>query len=153
MGSKVGVLKVAAKRIGMSVEEYQSLQDRGMKYCYACKDWHPIADFGVDLSRGDRLTAICKAAKSRTPRKGRVQPREQIRAHRLIQNRVHRGTLPPPGDLPCSDCGHGGSDRRHEYDHYLGYGPGRNDKVQVVCSLCHAQRHKERRQHGRENCD
>lgn len=60
MGSTLGVLKTAATRVGMSLEEYQQRQAAGEKWCTACKDWRPIADFHKDASRGDGLKASCK---------------------------------------------------------------------------------------------
>lgn len=147
MGSKAGVMKVAAKRIGLSIEEYQENIDNGLKYCYACQSWNKKSKHGVDYSRGDGLTATCKPCRKKQAQKRpkRKQPKEQTRAHRLIQMRVLRGTMPKPDSLPCNDCGHIGDDRRHEYDHYLGYDGKNKERVQAVCSICHARRHKERR--------
>lgn len=144
MGSAIGAMKVAAVRAGLPLEEYQSRLNEGFKYCWACKEWHVHSDFQADLSRGDGLAAICKIAKSLLPRKNE-QNSEVIRANRLIQMRVHRGTLPNPNTLLCLDCGHIGDDRRHEYDHYRGYAGDAKSDVQPVCTLCHARRHKERR--------
>lgn len=47
---------------------------------------------------------------------------------------------PNPNSLPCVDCGHLGDDRRHEYDHHLGYEAEHHYDVQPVCSKCHAKR-------------
>ena len=52
MGSYTGVMKVAAKRIGVTVEQYQERVAAGEKWCTACKAWWPQADFHVDRSRG-----------------------------------------------------------------------------------------------------
>lgn len=58
---------------------------------------------------------------------------------------VRSGRIPHPDFLPCSDCGHlGAGDRRHEYDHHLGYGPEHHLDVQVVCTLCHMKREQRR---------
>lgn len=56
----LGVLKVAAKRIGVTLEEYQRHQSVGEKWCYACRAWRPVEDFHKDASRGDGLKAVCK---------------------------------------------------------------------------------------------
>lgn len=34
-----------------------------------------------------------------------------------------------------------GGERRHEYDHYEGYGAGKHTVVESVCSRCHHIRH------------
>lgn len=47
-------------------------------------------------------------------------------------------------DLACTDCGHRGDDRRHEYDHYLGYAAEHHEDVESVCSPCHHRREKNR---------
>ncbi len=144
-GRQLGVLKTAAKRLGLSLQEYQSYQAIGLKWCYACAEWHERGAFATDATRSDGLAAICQVARSRKPRKRNNQPIEQRRAHRLVQMRVRRGKLPHPDAIPCMDCGHIGADRRHEYDHYLGYAPEHHATVQPVCSRCHHEREKVRR--------
>lgn len=59
-GSPEGALKTAAKRIGLSVDEYLERQAAGDKWCFACKTWMPIPDFAHDRSRGDGLKASCR---------------------------------------------------------------------------------------------
>src|SRR4051794_2814847 len=54
MGTHVGVWKVAAKRLGLSVEEYTAKLEAGFKWCMRCRFWKPLGEFGVDNSRGDR---------------------------------------------------------------------------------------------------
>jgi hypothetical protein len=61
MGSAAGVLKQAAKRIGITVEEYQALRDQGLKWCMACSEWRPVDNFAKDRSRGDGLKSTCCA--------------------------------------------------------------------------------------------
>jgi hypothetical protein len=51
---------------------------------------------------------------------------------------------PNPNDIPCVDCGHIGSDRRHEYDHHLGYAADHHGDVEAVCSRCHHARERRR---------
>jgi hypothetical protein len=48
--------------------------------------------------------------------------------------------------LPCTDCGHEWQpgERRHEYDHHLGYAPEHHEHVQVVCTVCHHERERAR---------
>jgi len=42
MGSALGILKVAAGRIGISLDEYQARRAGGEKWCTACRAWHPL---------------------------------------------------------------------------------------------------------------
>lgn len=70
------------------------------------------------------------------PRSGdRKQARQRINVE------VRTGRRVRPDDLPCADCSHVGEDRRHEYDHYLGYESEHHYDVQAVCSVCHYRRH------------
>lgn len=59
-----------------------------------------------------------------------------------INVEVRNGRRPRPNTLPCTDCGHIWSqgERRHEYDHHLGYGAEHHYDVEPVCTLCHAAR-------------
>jgi hypothetical protein len=66
--TKEGAIKVAAIRIGTSVEEHTANVASGLKYCHACKTWHPQCLFCADASRYDGLAAVCspcRNAKSR----------------------------------------------------------------------------------------
>ena len=48
-----GAQKVAAKRIGLTVEQYRARLAAGEKWCRVCREWHPVAAFGIDRSRGE----------------------------------------------------------------------------------------------------
>lgn len=37
MGSRAGVLKIAAKRVGLKPEEYAARVAAGLKWCFACR--------------------------------------------------------------------------------------------------------------------
>lgn len=63
MGSKRGVEKVAARRIGVSIEFYDMMISAGQKWCTSCKRWHPRRAFGSDASRSDGLSAKCDSAR------------------------------------------------------------------------------------------
>lgn len=146
MGSRVGVMKQAAQRVGVTVEEYERRVAAGLKWCTACKAWQPRSEFVVDRSRSDGLRARCLGAGRGRPRGHRDADKEAAR--QLVGRFVHEGSMPHPNRLPCTDCGHEWSEgeRRHEYDHYLGYGYAL--AVQAVCTLCHADREKARRADG-----
>jgi hypothetical protein len=57
--------KIAAKRIGCSVEEYTSRRAGGEKWCSGCRGWHDVSAFSVDKSRSDGLNRQCRESQSR----------------------------------------------------------------------------------------
>jgi 5-methylcytosine-specific restriction endonuclease McrA len=59
MGSKLGVLKIAAKRLGLRLEEYTTKLEAGLKWCIRCRSWKPLGEFGTDNSRGDTKASRC----------------------------------------------------------------------------------------------
>lgn len=67
---------------------------------------------------------------------------DRRQARQRINVEVKSGRRPHPNTLPCVDCGHVWSEgeRRHEYDHYLGYAAEHHFHVEVVCTKCHARR-------------
>ena len=153
-GNAAGAVKTAAARLGLSEREYREHLARGGKWCGACRAWQPRGDFTSDTRRGDGLEPICKEARQQRSRE-RYKPRarpgpgrrfvparrhDKKQARRRINHLVATGLLPRPNELPCCDCGHIGEDRRHEYDHFLGYAPEHHELVQAVCSRCHRRR-------------
>lgn len=155
MQTKLGAEKVAAKRSGVTVEEYRARVAAGLKRCCGCKVWRSIEQFCNDSSRSDGIACSCRVCSSeRGKRKYTPRPRQsklgarfvpvrsgdKLQARARVNHLVTNGLLTPPGVLPCFDCGHTGPDRRHEYDHYLGYDAEHHESVQAVCSRCHRQR-------------
>jgi len=67
---------------------------------------------------------------------------DKAQARQRINVEVRSGRRPHPNTIPCSDCGHvwEEGERRHEYDHYMGYAPGHHLEVSAVCTTCHAKR-------------
>ncbi len=59
MGSKLGVLQVAAKRLGLDFQEYAAKLAAGLKWCMRCRSWKPLGEFGIDNSRGDKKASRC----------------------------------------------------------------------------------------------
>lgn len=106
MGSSAGVLKTAAKRIGISVDEYQQHRSAGEKWCTKCKAWLPEPQFAKDSSRGDGLKSTCRSRDARTtPGPGRAE-----RAQRAIAGqRWCRGCS---AWLPAADVARQGTCRR-----------------------------------------
>jgi hypothetical protein len=64
MGSAIGSVRTAAKRRGMSEDEYRARLSAGEKWCVACKVWHPRVAFRMDLSRPSGLDARCLTSKA-----------------------------------------------------------------------------------------
>ena len=63
MGSRIGILKISAKRLGLTYDEYLSRVERGLKHCTRCKSWHQTSSFGRDRTRYDGLDAVCHACR------------------------------------------------------------------------------------------
>ena len=148
----------AAKRIGISVDEYLSHRVSGEKWCTACKAWHLEQEFGKDLTRGDGLSASCLSSRHVRKRTKRtrfhshgwlkpVRNGDKKQARRRINYLVEKGVIPHPNELPCTDCGDDFDDnkRRHEYDHARGYDGENQLYVEPVCSSCHHKREVARR--------
>lgn len=159
MGSRLGVLKVAAKKAGVSFEEYQNKVANGEKWCSLCKAFHPFDSFGIDLNRGDGRSSSCLNSRRsfqrkryqkvpledrKTPGPSPHKPRsgDKKQARQRINVEVRTGKRPHPNFLPCVDCGHVYTDgeRRHEYDHYKGYSAEHHYDVEPVCTICHSIR-------------
>lgn len=71
---------------------------------------------------------------------------DKKQARQRINVEVRTGRRPHPNSLPCADCGHAWSEgeRRHEYDHHLGYAAEHHHSVESVCTTCHARRCRDR---------
>jgi len=151
-------LITAAKRIGISPDRYGKIISSGMKWCTGCRKFHPRGEFKKDSHRGDGLSAMCVAARkalySRTyvkvpphlrkpygPSMQSPRDGDKQQARKTVNLLVRTGRLTAPKDLPCVNCGHSGSGRRHEYDHHMGYATENHLAVIVLCSRCHADRH------------
>lgn len=53
----------AARRVGVTLDEYAGRIAAGEKWCHAHKEWHPRSEFGRDRSRSDGLDARCLNAR------------------------------------------------------------------------------------------
>ena len=154
MGSQLGALKVAAKRVNVSLEEYIQRQSAGQRWCTGHKNWHDVAAFGSDATQRDGIARSCfewrraNHAKQYTPRQNRrygplpYAPRDgdKKQARQRINVEVRTGKRTHPNALACVDCGHIGSDKRHEYDHFPGYAAKHHYDVEPVCTTCHHRR-------------
>lgn len=138
MGSRNGILKVSAKRIGISFDEYTTNVNSGFKYCWKCQQWKLAEMFGIDKSRYDGLNSSCQ--KCRRPKTGlpklpSQQPFEK-QARWAVNHAISAGRMTKPCNLPCFDCGK----QAKEYDHHKGYKKENWFTVQAVCSSCHKKR-------------
>lgn len=158
MGSAVGVIRAAARRVGLTFEEYEARRAAGLKRCIACREWLQIECFDQDASRSDGVTAACSVCRRERDRvtyrpvpledrlrfgPPRIMARDDDRAqarHRINAD-VRMGLRPNPNDLFCATCGHKGPDRRHEYHHAMGYAPEHHNDVLPLCSTCHHAEH------------
>ena len=156
-----GVLKAAAARTGLGVDEYLDRLNKGLLHCWRCRAWHDAGEFGKDSTRSRGRAASCRRSTNAATR-ARYQPRprpepgrryvaprdgDQLQARRRVNYIVDAGLLPDPDDVPCTDCGHehGTDERRHEYDHHLGYAAEHHEDVEAVCTKCHHAREDLRR--------
>lgn len=164
MGARLG----AARKLGLSLDQYLAHEASGEKWCTACKGWHPRNAFRSDRSRRDGLSATCSEARNARVRKppdqhlphtnpatGRPGPapnpprdgdKQQARARTSREKRL--GNLPNATDVPCMDCGRTSDETGlpHDYDHFAGYSAEHHRSVQPVCRACHAKREAARRQ-------
>lgn len=76
-----------------------------------------------------------------SPRSG-----DKVQARQRINVEVRSGRRPHPNTLPCADCAHvwKEGERRHEYDHHLGYEAAHHYDVEPVCTKCQRRRSVER---------
>lgn len=160
-GTHEGAILGHARRWGIGAAEYKRRARRHQKWCTSCKAWHPRSAFALDRSRSDGLAAYCKQSRRTghprgwhgraaiNPVTGRpgpapTPPRDDDRrqARQRINVEVRSGRRLRPNALPCVDCGHvwRPGERRHEYDHHLGYSSAHHLDVQAVCTLCHHKR-------------
>jgi len=58
----------AARRAGVSVDEYEQRRAIGEKYCWDCRRWLLEASFGMDASRGDGFATRCRDCGNRAAR-------------------------------------------------------------------------------------
>ncbi len=133
----------------------------GFSWCCKCKQYKSHQSFGKESSRWNGLDAKCISCRAGMSRKGKVAPKDRVhpqgrrfvkprdgdkkQARGRVNHLVRIGHLPSPNSLPCVNCRHEGSDRRHEYHHYLGYDAEHHEDVVVLCSFCHVHTRSERK--------
>lgn len=142
MGSRLGVIKIAAKRVGVSFETYQAKCASGLKFCWGCRRWVLKSQFNIDNSRGDGRSSKCidcSRVKVKKTRAGRRAPNKsaQQRASDAVRHAIKRGLLDPPKSKLCYDCGM----KARIYHHHLGYEDEHLLDVIALCDKCHHNRH------------
>jgi hypothetical protein len=159
--TKIGGSKVAAGKLGISVEKYIQNVQSGLKWCSACRSWLQSDCFGKDKSSFDGKNSRCKICQralyqkrykpipieQRKPRGFTTKPSrdgDKNQARAKVNYAVTCNKLPHARNVPCFDCGHIGSDRLHEYDHYKGYDAINHLEVECVCVPCHVKRGRDR---------
>ena len=159
MGNIAGVEKAAAKRLDLPLDVYRARIAAGLKHCGKCRQWLDRGHFNKDVRRGDGLSANCRSCCStgnprgwhakpninpETGRPGpaRLTPRDgdKQQARQAVTRLVRLRLIPRASELACVDCGHLGPDRKHEYDHHLGYDAEHHEHVEPVCVACHSIR-------------
>lgn len=63
----MGARKIAAKRIGVTLEEYIANERAGLKWCTAGRHWKPHSDFHKNPAKGDGLAQSCRRCLSTLP--------------------------------------------------------------------------------------
>lgn len=158
MGSRLGIEKIAAKKTGLSLEDYHSRITNNEKWCTRCRCWHSVAEFGIDLNRTDGRSAQCRRSKRVIQRalnfgRGRrgwlteTRDGDKLQARRRVNYLVEQGIIPHSDDIPCVDCADMvfSTNYRHEYDHVHGYNGANQLYVEPVCVKCHRNREEARR--------
>ena len=74
MGSYIGSLKVAAKRVGMSLVDYTAKVESGLKRCHKCEQWRAVRFFGKDRTRFDGVSAVCLDCRCNRTQNGPARP-------------------------------------------------------------------------------
>lgn len=110
MGSKIGVLKIAAKRVGLSFEDYMAQIEAGLKWCNCCRFWKETDKFGNDRTRGDGLDAKCldcRHVKVRVDTKGRASAfkgRQHTDEAKRKMSEVRKGKPSPKKGIPRTEA-------------------------------------------------
>lgn len=144
-GNALGAVKTAAVKVGISVSDYKSRIDAGMKHCTKCREWRASVEFGHDQSRHDGLAAKCIGCRRVTLHKvRRAFPFEHDKslvqgAHDAIRWAIRRGEFPSPTSLRCATCWKPAC----QYHHLEGYEKMFWRVVQALCVSCHRKAHWE----------
>ena len=141
MGSRIGALKVAAGRLGLTFDEYQAKIAAGLKCCQKCRQWKPIEHFGDDATRGSGKDSKCLMCRRKRDYGIPTRLPEQdpkLNARDVVNSAVWNGRMPSPKTLQCANCG----DQAREYHHHAGYSREHWFDVTPLCTRCHKAAHR-----------
>jgi 5-methylcytosine-specific restriction endonuclease McrA len=97
--TEIGAMKNGAKRVGISLEEYTLHRQQGQKWCYLCKAWRALQQFGSDRSQTDGHSSKClecrRKRENKRPR-GLFKQTETARAHIQEAWEQRRSAFVPP---------------------------------------------------------
>ncbi|MEG4445075.1 hypothetical protein QUB47_23610 [Microcoleus sp. AT9_B5] len=68
--TKIGGQKIAAGKIGISVEEYQQNVKSGLKWCFSCQDWLKLNLFNQSKMRATAKTTVAEVVVEPSIEKG-----------------------------------------------------------------------------------
>lgn len=71
--TKLGGQKIAAGKIGISIEEYQQNLKAGLKWCFGCQSWLKLNRFNQSKNARDGKDNRCKICRRAFDRR-RYQP-------------------------------------------------------------------------------
>lgn len=164
--TREGVVKVLARRIGVSPDEVERRRSQGEKWCWKCSGWKKLVEFGLDPSRTDGYAVYCLLHRRVKVKALRIKPINPLTGHpgpvpltpregdkKQARERVHtevrNGRMPSASSIPCMDCGRmwKAGEQEHHYDHFKGYAVKDHLEVQAVCSPCHTRRGFSRGEH------
>ena len=66
-GRQLGAFKGAAKKIGVTLDDYIDALDAGRKWCFACSQWRDRCHFSIDRTRWTNQQAANTAQISAAP--------------------------------------------------------------------------------------
>lgn len=116
MGSKVSGQKSAAKKLGITWEEWKEKVNSGLLWCYFCKSWKKKEVFGTDNSRWSGKHSVCRGCNSIKSTKSRYQ--------------ISRSELEGMRNKPCPICERSGKKMEVDHDH-------KTKKIrEMLCSRC-----------------
>lgn len=107
----------AARKVGISVEEWLAQRKDGLLWCYRCRQWKQSSVFGFDRSRSNGRASACKPC---------VSVKGTASRYKIA---VDEASSLRSGNRKCDICGR---NRKLEVDHDHLTGKVRG----VLCSRC-----------------
>jgi ribosomal protein L34E len=84
LGSKLGSIRNAAKKLNISYEEYLAKLNSGLKWCFKCQSWKSLNEFTKDTTRGDGYESRCFKCRSVQQRPGpNFRERQDLKKQKL----------------------------------------------------------------------